>query len=111
MAETYIDPKQKVIALVDAYDEEAGADLSAYGKDVVRSRLQAIGYNDVIFMPAAEMNQHVNACPGGGWYREGMQLREGWTFFHTPDAEVLVDVAGIDFTDERMWDEPALDLE
>lgn len=103
MTSTYVNPELDVIALVDDYDEESGSELSAHGKQVVTEKLRAIGYADVIFCAAHEMAQYVNAFPGGRWYQEGAQPREGWSYFDAPDAEVLVDEAGIDFTDDALW--------
>jgi len=103
MTSIHVNPDHNVTALVDPYDEESGSELSEHGRQVVEEKLRAIGYGHVTFIASHEMAQHVNAYPGGRWYQEGAQPREGWSFFDAPDAEVLVDEAGIDFTDPEMW--------
>lgn len=103
MTSTYIDPALGAVALIDPYDEESGSELSAHGRQVVREKLQAQGYGDVIFCPAHEMAGLVAAYPGGLWLQPDSQPVEGWSYFDAPDAEILVDQAGIDFTDPKMW--------
>ena len=102
MNDYYINPDLNVIALVDPHDEASGDELSAHGKRVVTERLQALGYADVIFCAEHEMGQFVNA-QHGKWVQPDSRPVEGWCYYDAPDAEVLVDNAGIDFTDEAMW--------
>ena len=102
MDDYYIHPDLNVIALVDPHNEASGDELSEHGKQVVRESLQAQGYAEVVFIPAAEMAQHV-AANSGKWLAPDSQPREGWQYFDAPPAEVLVHDAGIDFTDEAMW--------
>lgn len=102
MTSTYVTPELDVTALIDPYDEESGSELSAHGKQVVRERLEAIGYGHVTFIAAHEMQQYVNAG-NGKWVQPDSAPVEGWSYYDAPDAEVLVDEAGIDFTDPEMW--------
>ena len=102
MTNTYVDPDLNVIALVDPWDEESGSELSAHGRQVVEEKLEAVGYADVIFCADHEMAEFV-AASHGLWLQPDSRPRAGWTFFDAPDAEVLIDVAGIDFTDPDMW--------
>lgn len=104
MTSTYVNPELNVIALVDPYDEESGSELSEHGRQVVTEKLRALGYAHVSFVAAHEMWQHVAAyC--GKWVTPDSRPVAGWAYYDSPDAEVLVDEAGIDFTDEAMWDD------
>lgn len=102
MTNTHVDPRLGVVALVDPWNEESGSELSEHGKQVVRERLEAIGYAHVTFIASHAMQQHVNAN-NGKWLAPDSRPVEGWTLYHAPDAEVLVDEAGIDFTDDALW--------
>jgi len=102
MTSTYVNPELNVTALVDPWDEESGSELSAHGRQVVEEKLEAIGYADVIFCPEHEMAEFVTASHGK-WVQPDSRPVEGWSYFDAPDAEVLVDEAGIDFTDDALW--------
>jgi len=102
MTSTYVNPELDVIALVDPWDEESGSELSAHGKQIVRERLEAIGYGHVTFISSHSMQQYV-AANNGLWLKPDSRPVEGWTYYDSPDAEVLVDQAGIDFTDDALW--------
>src|SRR5690606_29499394 len=94
-------PELDVTALVDPWDEESGSELSERGKWIAREKLEAIGYGHVIFLAAHEMQQYVNAN-NGKWVQPDSAPVEGWSYYDAPDAGVLVDEAGIDFSDEAM---------
>lgn len=102
MNDYYINPDLNVVALIDPYDEESGDELSAHGKRIVEERLKAIGYANVIFCAEHEMAEFV-AASHGQWVEPNSRPVAGWQYFDAPDAEVLTEDAGIDFTDPEMW--------
>ena len=102
MTNTHVDPRLGVVALVDPWNEESGSELSEHGKQVVREKLEAIGYAYVTFIASHAMAEHV-AANHGKWVKPDSRPVEGWTYYDSPGAEVLVDEAGIDFADPEMW--------
>jgi len=101
MANTHVDPKLDVVALVDPWDEESGCELSDHGRRIVREKLQAIGYADVVFISPDVAGGYV-AASNGKWLKPDSRPVEGWRYYDAPSAEVLVE-AGIDFGDDAMW--------